>query len=461
MILSMAGSNFDTLSLASGAYDLADLSNVTGFEYVEFVGTAGTPISFMVPNSLTLGSGDGNAIIFSVAQANTAGVLIDASAVATGFIEIDANSSGLSTTVSNMSGNDTIIGSQNSDYLAAGAGDDIFIGELGDDVFFGGAGRDTFVLGSGSIDEIKDFIATDDYINVASFTSANWILDSNGQSFDSTPTSVNATDKVVQLWATGSTSNTSDVDSVSDVAAAFSSGLYAVDTNGKSIVISGRNDAAANAYVWLVDSAADGVGANVTQADVEQIGVMRNVEIDNLTSNNFIFTNNDVVEFNNNNGDQSVAGAASFGDDATYRTITDFQSSAGDKIEMIGFSFEPGRGNSTSVVSTLGSNGAIDSTSTILQITDSSYSDINLIGNFVTGLESALDLSSLADQDHMIAIFGASDIDGDVNTKQSWVALYRNETVGDNADLYNFQIIGLVSQANSDATLDHTNFVFY
>ena len=455
------GSNFDTLSLASGAYDLADLSNVTGFEYVEFVGTAGTPISFMVPNSLTLGSGDGNAIIFSVAQANTAGVLIDASAVATGFIEIDANSSGLSTTVSNMSGNDTIIGSQNSDYLAAGAGDDIFIGELGDDVFFGGAGRDTFVLGSGSIDEIKDFIATDDYINVASFTSANWILDSNGQSFDSTPTSVNATDKVVQLWATGSTSNTADVDSVSDVAAAFSSGLYAVDTNGKSIVISGRNDAAANAYVWLVDSAADGVGANVTQADVEQIGVMRNVEIDNLTSNNFIFTNNDVVEFNNNNGDQSVAGAASFGDDATYRTITDFQSSAGDKIEMIGFSFEPGRGNSTSVVSTLGSNGAIDSTSTILQITDSSYSDINLIGNFVTGLESALDLSSLADQDHMIAIFGASDIDGDVNTKQSWVALYRNEIVGDNADPYNFQIIGLVSQANSDATLDHTNFVFY
>jgi len=70
-------------------------------------------------------------------------------------------------------------------------------------------------------------------------------------------------------------------------------------------------------------------------------------------------------------------------------------------------------------------------------------------------------LSSLADQDHMIAIFGASDIDGDVNTKQSWVALYRNEIVDDNADPYNFQIIGLVSQANSDATLDHTNFVFY
>ena len=182
------GSNFDTLSLASGGYDLADLSNVTGFENVEFVGTAGTPISFMVPNSLTLGSDDGNAIIFSVAQANTAGVLIDASAVATGFIEIDANSSGLSATVSNMSGNDTIIGSQNTDYLAAGAGDDIFIGELGDDVFFGGAGRDTFVLESGSIDEIKDFIALDDYINVASFTSANWILDSNGQSFNSTPT---------------------------------------------------------------------------------------------------------------------------------------------------------------------------------------------------------------------------------------------------------------------------------
>ena len=61
----------------------------------------------------------------------------------------------------------------------------------------------------------------------------------------------------------------------------------------------------------------------------------------------------------------------------------------------------------------------------------------------------------------MIAIFGASDIDGDVNTKQSWVVLYRNEVVDDNAESFNFQIIGLVSQANSDVTLDHTNFVFY
>ena len=45
----------------------------------------------------------------------------------------------------------------------------------------------------------------------------------------------------------------------------------------------------------------------VTPADVEQIGILRNVEIDELTSNNFIFTNNDVVVFNNNLGDQSVA----------------------------------------------------------------------------------------------------------------------------------------------------------
>jgi Ca2+-binding RTX toxin-like protein len=67
-------------------------------------------------------------------------------------------------------GNDTINGDAGDDFLSGGSGDDILIGGAGSDELWGGAGEDTFVIDAidpGSIDDINDFVLTDDALDLS------------------------------------------------------------------------------------------------------------------------------------------------------------------------------------------------------------------------------------------------------------------------------------------------------
>jgi Ca2+-binding RTX toxin-like protein len=73
-------------------------------------------------------------------------------------------------------GNDTLLGGKGNDQLFGDAGDDFLSGDQGNDTLTGGQGRDTFALSTGGLDIITDFENGSDYIQVPAGVSVSDIL---------------------------------------------------------------------------------------------------------------------------------------------------------------------------------------------------------------------------------------------------------------------------------------------
>ncbi|MEO1669797.1 MAG: calcium-binding protein, partial [Cyanobacteria bacterium J06631_2] len=151
-----------------------------------------------VDNDITLTdkrvTGDGSDRIGSIEYANLYGRdgdnLIDAS-----------NATSIETVIKGNDGNDTLIGSQMSDYIYGGDGNDVLYGEMGDDTLVGNSGRDIFVLESAAgTDTIRDFRdGIDSFALSASLGFSDLSISNNSDGTASLIADVNNSDRLIAI----------------------------------------------------------------------------------------------------------------------------------------------------------------------------------------------------------------------------------------------------------------------
>ena len=186
-----------------------------------------------------------------------------------------------------------IDGGAGNDTLTGGTGADVITGGSGDDSLTGGGGSDTFVFASsGSVngsDTLNDFTtgAGGDVLDLSAFlTSGTFSTADHVVSLGAiNPGTLNATNKVVQLFSMASGSS-SDVDTAAEIAANFTSGYLSLDAGGKAVVISGEDTDATHAgYVWYIhDSGNNGVDL----ADITLVGTFNTIQLGTFATANII-----------------------------------------------------------------------------------------------------------------------------------------------------------------------------
>ncbi|PXW67340.1 Ca2+-binding RTX toxin-like protein [Loktanella sp. PT4BL] len=500
----------------------AVFSNVSSVEEVELTGASNinlgeTFVSIGVPKFIT-GTGsttiryddsalgmvtvdaaqmaDGNILTLTKFNADAVGSFnvvnlqgdVNASTL-TGALSVTAASgSGFATSITGGSGDDALTGGTGNDTISGGAGNDVIDGGLGDDRLAGGAGSDVFRFSSSGngLDTITDFVAADgDVLDFSSITDQHDVYNSGtavaeGSSGEITLASVNG--RFVYL-------------SVADVSTA--------DISEASLFGSGQEFAAEGTpspldFVLAVGetSGTDGVkiyqvfdGADPNDMTITQIGLVSSVSLADIDPTNNLDlgtapTTNIISTFtvDNTSGDQIVTGSPAFGTRSGYQNITNFDTSAGDRIEISNLSLSAGRSfdgtlASISVVNTDSSWGAaggstvegsaISSSAAILKATGTALGmdniDPTLAGSLAPPLDYAFDLTSLLDQESLIVLIEADDLDNDASTTQSWLALYRNEGIDDSTagsgGAADFQYLALISYESTDV-LDQTSFIF-
>jgi Ca2+-binding RTX toxin-like protein len=82
---------------------------------------------------------------------------------------INGTGNSLNNSITGNGGNNTLDGGSGNDIINGGSGDDILVGGLGDDTLNGGAGSDRFVFNASNqgIDNLTDFVVSDDTIEVS------------------------------------------------------------------------------------------------------------------------------------------------------------------------------------------------------------------------------------------------------------------------------------------------------
>ena len=474
----------------AGTYgaDVLD-ADISGIEYLVInEDAAGWDITFVGLG----GTNSGNTIRFSSQVAMTNGVKITAAPThvnhelivnATNLAGDDTITGGIGNDILNGGGGDDVVsGSSGLDTIDGGSGNDVIDGGLGNDRLTGGAGSDVFRFSSfgNGLDTITDFVTADgDVLDFSSITDQHDVYNSGtavveGSSGEITLAAVNG--RFVYF-------------SVADITTA--------DISEASLFGSGQEFAAEGTpspldFVLAVGetTGTDGVkiyqvfdGADPDDKTISQIGFLSGVSLGDVGTKSLDLGTAPIVRstftVDYSTGDQIVTGSPAFGTASGYQNITNFDTSAGDRIEISNLSLSAGRSfdgtsASISVVNTDSSWGAaggplvdgsaISSSAVILKATGTALGmdnlDPTLAKSLGPPLDYAFDLTSLLDQESLIVIIEADDLDNDPSTTQSWLALHRNEGANDDATgTADFQYLALISYASTDV-LDQTSFIF-
>jgi len=197
-------------------------------------------------------------------------------------------------TINGLANADTLYGSLGNDTINGGTGADHLEGLTGNDSLTGGSGADSYVFSESAAangaDTIEVVVGDGDILNFNQFLDGG-AVDQNGSS--GTAISVHTTSETSETDITSKISlfDTNGTGlSVADLVAQFAAGkAYALDADGKAVVITGDASSSANsALVYFVDNSLDG-DDGVSETDVTLVATTSaNFDLDTLTTSNFI-----------------------------------------------------------------------------------------------------------------------------------------------------------------------------
>ena len=263
---------------------------------VDYTGSAGNDTFIMMTTADNIAGGAGTSDTLDVDYAAVlGGISVDLSASGeqistldggaisgsvTGFENVDLSGyTGFGASITAIKTGSTITGTGSIDRITGGAGADTITGGAGNDVISTGAGIDTVNLAAGSADTIADFTVGTDIIG-----SLAAIATTSGAGAFKQITAAGAEDFGADgiFVVAADTATASATMTAAQVEAAVLTGFANVGAETAIAVITADTDAESTVYIYSMTSDA---GTDIDS--VELIGVLNNVEVDNLTAADF------------------------------------------------------------------------------------------------------------------------------------------------------------------------------